>query len=413
MKCNLFRKDRVTCLLGAGTTIPVGGPTTSAITTAARQRQQHVIDPTSNSWINVAFIDEIAARLDDYLAPHRCHFEDIFHVLEMLESYGAGWRFGTHEKFKPRPGAFVVPSSERFFNSMWLIAAKRSLIEAIAEQVEASVAHFEPTGRHQWFQKFWLEALDRVRWDIGTLNYDNLLEQLCPDLVDGFGSGSPGRFDPRLLWHSQHSRILHLHGSLFYGYIPPSQEKHFVDHWEDLCKFRSHLDARETWFGRSSATAQSHEESVIGPLITGLRKTDKLTIHPYDEYQAVFRRSIYNSPRLLIAGYSFGDLYLNSILDRMLALHGNRRRIVIITWFPGGKDDWHSDPAVLNRDLGWPGMEMLFSLGAAMNSVHPLGDSLVYHEVLTSPDSCCRIYLGGTQKAFQEHGQEILDFLMS
>ena len=76
---------------------------------------------------------------------------------------------------------------------------------------------------------------------------------------------------------------------------------------------------RETWFGKSNATAQSHEESIIGPLITGLRKTDKLTVHPYDEYQAVFRQAVYKSDRMLVGGYSFGDLYLNSIVDHMWA----------------------------------------------------------------------------------------------
>ena len=98
MICECFGRKRITCLLGAGATIPVGGPTTTKITEAARRKVQHVIDPGTNAWVDVAFIDEIANRLNDFLAPHSCHFEDIFHVLETLESYGAGWRSGTHER---------------------------------------------------------------------------------------------------------------------------------------------------------------------------------------------------------------------------------------------------------------------------------------------------------------------------
>lgn len=411
--CGWFGRKRITCLLGAGATIPLGGPKTSDITVAARQKSQHVIDPSTNTWVHVAFIDELAQRLDQFLAPQRCHFEDIFHVLETLESYRAGWEPGTHERYKPRPAAFFAPSDERYFNLMWLIAAKRSLLEAVAEQVEESLGRFERDGRHQWFRKFWTDALRRATWDIGTLNYDNLLEQINAELEDGFPANPKwARFDPHRLWTSRKSRILHLHGSIFYGYLPFSEQEQFVDYHEDLCKYRSSTEARETWFGTSNATAQAHEESVIGPLITGLRKTDKLTVHPYDEYQAVFRRAVYKSDRLLIAGYSFGDLYVNSIIDRMLGLHGSSRRIVIVTWFPSEKHAWHCDPKVLNQEHGWPGTEMYSSLGTAMDSVQPFGNSLTYKDKLVSADGCCRVYLGGTQEAFDKYGDEILEFLI-
>lgn len=412
--CSWFRRKRITCLLGAGATIPIGGPKTTEITDAARQKTQHVIDPSTNTWIDVRFIDEIAEKLNDFLAPSRCHFEDIFHVLESLESYRAGWLPSTHERHKPRFAAFVTPVEEKWFNLMWLIEAKRSLLEAVAEQVEQSLGRFQPHGKHQWFRTFWMSALAMGAWDIATLNYDNVLEQIDPQLEDGFPPASNwSRFDPRRLWTSKESTILHLHGSIFYGYLLPSDQKQFIDRFEDLYEYRSSAEARQTWFGRSTSIAQSHEEAVIGPLITGLRKTDKLTVHPYDEYQALFRRAVYRSPSLLIAGYSFGDLYLNSIVDRMLALHGPSRRIVIITWFPGEKDHWHCDPKVLNQDYGWPGSEMYFSLGAAMSSTQPLGNSLVYKDRLMSTDGCCRVYLGGTQDAFEKYGDEILEFLLN
>jgi len=411
--CRWFQRKRITCLLGTGATIPVGGPKTAEITDAARQKSQHVIDPSTGQWIDVRFIDEIAERLNHFLAPHRCHFEDIFHVLEGLESYRAGWQTGTHERYKPRLAPFVTPVEGRWFDLMWLIAAKTSLLEAVAEQVEESLNRFEPNGAHQWFRSFWMRALKAAVWDVGTLNYDNLLEQVHPGFEDGFPTTPKGaRFDPHRLWASRESNILHLHGSIFYGYLPTSEQKGFVDYHDDLCKYRSSAEARQTWFGRSNPTAQSHDEAVIGPLITGLRKTDKLTVHPYDEYQAVFRRAVRKSPRLLIAGYSFGDLYLNSIVDRMLALHGTSRRVVIVTWFPGGKDNWHCDPHVLQQHYEWPGMEMHYSLGTAMDSPEPLGRSLTYNDRLTSDDGCCRVYFGGTQEAFEKYGVEILEFLM-
>jgi hypothetical protein len=405
---------RITCLLGAGATIQVEGPATPEITKAARSKSQHVIDPATGSWVDVRFIDEIAARLDSFIAPAPSHFEDIFDVLEGLQSFGRAWEAGTVERFKPRLAAFVQMADSRWFDPMWLIAAKRCLLEAVAEQVEQSISRFQPSGPHGWFRTFWSKALTAAALDIATLNYDNLLEQMPLELEDGFeASPSWSRFKPDRLLQTKKSRILHLHGSIFYGYLPHPGDQEFVDYFEDLCKYASPAEARRSWFGRSVNTAQSHEEAAIGPLITGLRKPDKLTAHPYDEYQAVFRRCIYESPCLLVVGYSFGDLYLNSIINRVLGIHGSKRRIVIVTWFPGSPDQWHYEPACLNGLFAWPNMNMLFAFGAAMNSVTPLGRSFEFQEKLVSTDGCCRIYLGGTRKSFEKYGDEILQFLLS
>jgi len=412
--CDCFSKKRITCLLGSGATIPVGGPTTHQITQAARVKSQHVFDPISNDWINVQFIDEVANRLDNFLAPVPCHFEDIFHALESLESIHIGWQSSAVEKYKPRLAAFVQAADARWFNSMWLIAAKQSLVEAIAEQVELSNNNFQTNTIHDWFKSFWVEAFSVAAWDIATLNYDNLLEQISPELEDGFELLSNwARFNAIRLLRTKKSRMLHLHGSIHFGYLPLHEERTFIDYGEDLCKYRLHSEARQSWFGRSPNTAQSHEEAIIGPLITGLRKTDKITAHPYDDYQAVFRRCIYKQSSLLIAGYSFGDLYLNSVMNRMLGLHGSKRRIVIVTWFPRPSDEWHCDPITLYQNYGWPNEEMYSAFGASMNSINPLGTSLIYCDKLVSADGCCRIYLGGTQEAFQKYGDEILDFLLS
>jgi hypothetical protein len=47
-----------------------------------------------------------------------------------------------------------------------------------------------------------------------------------------------------------------------------------------------------------------------------------------------------------------------------------------------------------------------------MDSAQPLGNSLTYQDKLVSADGCCRVYLGGTQEAFDKYGDEILDFLI-
>lgn len=89
-----------------------------------------------------------------------------------------------------------------------------------------------------------------------------------------------------------------------------------------LSKFETYEKAKETWFGRSTNTAQSHMESVIGPIITGLRKTDKLVAYPYSSYYHTLMDSLQKNSRLLIIGYSFGDIHFNHLLDRITRIHG-------------------------------------------------------------------------------------------
>jgi hypothetical protein len=297
----------------------VGGPTTPKITKAVRAKTQHVLDPDVNTWSDVSLIDQVAVTLHKFLHPSECHFEDIFDTHENLQSFHSGWGPQTDERFKPRIATFVQGSDPRWFNPMWQLESKQSLLEAVAEQVEESSANFQPQGQHAWFLSFWSCAFNRIDWDLGTLNYDSLFEQIHPSLEDGYERTiARSRFNRERLLKTKGSRVLHIHGSIHFGYLPPGETRQFVDFEEDLIRYASTAEARKTWFGKSTPISQSHQDLVIGPLITGLRKTDKLTVHPYDDYQALFRRALYESPRLLIMGYSFGDLYLNSILNRML-----------------------------------------------------------------------------------------------
>ena len=111
--------------------------------------------------------------------------------------------------------------------------------------------------------------------------------------------------------------------------------------------------------------------------------------------------------RLLVVGYSFGDFYLNGILRRISRLHGDARRIAVVTYYPGKEELWSPAPAVSD----WPGRDMLEFLGAATRQSDPLGNPLTFHNPLISRDGRCRIYPSGTSDAFAKHGEEIVEFL--
>ena len=87
--------------------------------------------------------------------------------------------------------------------------------------------------------------------------------------------------------------------------------------------------------GRSQSleTNQTNEEIFAGPIITGLRKTDKLNCIPYDYYHANLCKSLIANRRLLVTGYSFGDLYMNQQLERIRLIHDEDCRIVLIDYW--------------------------------------------------------------------------------
>ena len=59
-----------------------------------------------------------------------------------------------------------------------------------------------------------------------------------------------------------------------------------------------------------------------------------MTFAPNNVYLSDLARKVIENNRLMIIGYSFGDLYLNEILGLGMAAHGDDFRVVIIDKFP-------------------------------------------------------------------------------
>jgi hypothetical protein len=404
-------KTRITCVLGAGAMIPVGGPRVDALTKAVCNTRQFAREQLSGRLQEVRFLERIASRLNTFLSPDECNFEDMLHVLETLDSYRTGWHETTTPAFRPRPAAFLSPRDLDWFDRFALQSGKIDIVRTVAEQVAHSVESFKPETEHKWFQSFWRQAFDVADWDLATLNYDDLFERIALEYEDGYEQSDSKNcvpFEAGRIWSSSRLRILHLHGSILFGYSHPTQTGLWSPSFHDLWKFRDTKSAQQTWFNRSVNRAQANEDAIIGPIITGLRKPDKLTVEPYREYQEVLSAAMRQSSRLLVIGYSFGDLYLNNILNRLPVLHKEDRRIVFVTFF-GDPNLWHPDPRVISNR--WINNRMFEFLAQAMHSERPLGDSLNYNAVLKSDDGRCRVYLDGTQPALEKHGQEILEFL--
>lgn len=402
----------VTAFIGAGAVLNIGGPTTAALTTAVKNRAQWIGDPR-NRHATIPAIRQIADALDAYYAPESANFEDIFHAIETIESVRIGLIARTAKEFKPAAALLVSPVLTANYSSIVLRGALNDIVIEVAQQIMRYVAGFQPTGPHRWFADFWRDAAARCHWDIGTLNYDNCVEQslAAGSWEDGFVQVDPGiyRFDPARILNTTQNRVLHLHGSVFFGYPDPDISNRFLfeDQHEDLYRFDSHEVAKRMWFGRSTNQAQAGESAIAGPIITGQRKPDKLLGYPYSTYQAVLHNALLRNPRLLVAGYGFGDLHFNRLLNRLTRIHGDSRRVVFIAYAPPDMrgENWAPDAAI--RD--WPGVEMFQALALLSREHHPLEGGYVNPWV--SGDGRCRVYLEGFQDAVQNHGADIINFL--
>jgi hypothetical protein len=382
--------------------IEIGGPTTNDLTSAVCCRN--------------SFLYELRDEVSAFVAPATCTFEDLFHVLETLDSYATAVSVGVIPKYKPRPAAVLCGKDAKWLKRADIVRACSDLIDEIGLVVESRHADFSPSGSHRWYSSFWEQAVFRAKWDICTLNYDQTIEQSVGTdaYEDGFvlTDHGFGRFDPKRLRHSTNTRILHLHGSTRYGYpVKALREFAFEDDFSDLYRLESAAEARTTWGGRSNDTSQAHETVIAGPMITGLRKTEKVTAYPYSPYRSAFDEAVGTSPLLLIAGYSFGDGYLNSTLRRMRRLHGDKCRIVIVTYVPpDAREYWMQDQEVLMQDFGWPtsGMnEFLQRIAKESRYLH----TFVFKDQWISKNGCLRMYMGGMKSAITQYTGEILDFL--
>lgn len=84
----------------------------------------------------------------------------------------------------------------------------------------------------------------------------------------------------------------------------------------------------------ASPSNQAKEENLQPVIVSGSRKTEKMTFAPNNVYLSDLARKVIENNRLIIIGYSFGDLYLNELLGLGMDAHGDDFRVVIIDKFP-------------------------------------------------------------------------------
>ncbi len=415
---------KTTILLGAGAAVEIGGKKTDEITKAIVQPNKYMNYSAKDVFGRTPYFTTISKIYNRLKAkyPREPNFEQIFHVLEMLESYNCVWSHDcVNPKMFPPFAPFVVPETNIVSYNEWNNLS--SLISQCQVDIMKMISEYDENYKmrkdsdYQWYRDFWNKF---VGFDLFNLNYDTTVEQSLPNYCDGYVNSDDERFqrfEPRVLFEeSDINKICHLHGCILYSHERYRDINHDVyDYgYGDMYKWKN-FDTVEKMLQNSSGTNpsnQSGETLHVGSIITGLRKTDKVTFAPYNYYHHYLNTAILNNRSLLVVGYSFGDYYINDLIERMNMLYGKNKKIVLVTYWPHGESfickDW--DLKNLNHD------ELLFLKRMMHDDAFRfqwLDETIQNENAYLSKDGDVMLLVYGFESAVKKHGDEIVTFLES
>lgn len=277
-------------------------------------------------------------KVNRYIPP-QLNFESLLHVVEMCISYSGYW----HKEFTSWPalpefGTLIQP--DEFLNDIqtydYIRAAYglQKTVMSIVNQYDASFN--EDMSTERWYQDFWKSLSGRS--NIFNLNYDNTIENSLSEYEDGFPPIKDGedysRFSAKRYYENRRgvSTIAHLHGQIFFS---EAKEYPFEYSVRDMVKNKDYQTACKNRIGRQQNPSNQAKEEYVQPyIVSGSRKTEKMTFAPNNVYLSDLTRKVIENKRLMIIGYSFGDLYLNEILGLGMAAHGDDFKVVIIDKYP-------------------------------------------------------------------------------
>ena len=271
--------------------------------------------------------------------PPQINFESLLYVIEMCISYSSCWQkeYVSWLAF-PEFGTLIQP--DEFLKDIhtydYIRAAYglQKTVMSIVNQYDTSFR--EDSATELWYRDFWKSLSGRS--NIFNLNYDNTIENSLGEYEDGFPPIEDGedysRFSAKRYYENQRrvSTIAHLHGQILFS---EAREYPFDYNIRDMVKNRDYQTACKNRIGGQFPPSNQAKEEYVQPIIvSGSRKTEKMTFAPNNVYLSDLARKVVENKRLMIIGYSFGDLYLNEILGLGMAAHGDEFRVVIIDKYP-------------------------------------------------------------------------------
>lgn len=347
------------------------------------------------------------------------HFEILFHVMEQLLAYQGVWVHNNNNPYRyPHFAPFTSPNFE--FDAKDLNQVMWKFILRIMDIVNSYNEYFRKDGgKEDWYRDFFKSEF---KWDVFNFNYDTTVEQSLEQYEDGFESitnREEAIFRPQKLIENKGelSTINHIHGCINYFYKDKANDDMFETSIHDLYLYPTYDDVRGRMIGRgqSNQTSQNNEEYFAGPIITGLRKTEKLSCMPYDFYHGNLYNTILNSNAMVIVGYSFGDIYVNNVINRMHAIWRGKERIVLIDKWDGSKImGYKTELEKYMQTLSRGEVEFMMLMSGCTSIgdlINDFVDPDVYHPKY-SKNGCLMLITSG-MKVASSIRDEIYDFLQS
>ena len=413
---------RVTSVLGAGAVLDFDFgnlvvPTTSNITRQVTRLKISELDEGATDLIKRIYEMLVEGSRAEYLRTHPAvrnyeppiTFEDLFDVIETLHSFSGTWK---HEHY-PFPLVSVLVRSDLDYHPVDYYNAMIAIVEKIIEIVGSYDKEFRVAGKEQWYKDFWKGFAGEL--DVFNLNYDSTVEFSLLKFKDGFVPFTQGyeRFEPEVLWNAGEGEptVSHLHGCYLYGDFNPKPVENYYSH-RDLYKL---YPDQEPFISRQWLPMNQAKEGLFySPIITGLKKTDKICYLPHSYYHAYLAKKIIDNPSLLICGYSFGDLYVNQLLQRHKLIHDKNERVIIVDRWP---DYVNNDILELYRffmDKTTGGFRE-FVMRLIEGGVAPLDTFKMFKNVADgcweSPNGILRLYIKGMRHALENNSSDIMEFL--
>lgn len=401
-------QNRITVILGAGTMMEVTTLSCSSITRSVIDKHQEQFG--ANGWEEVPFLQYVYDKLKAYYRGNESvNFEDIFHALEMWSSLKVTENEQAVKSFRSVFGMLSDLKEDFAQVSQTLIyKGTYDLIDTVIQ----NVAKFEnDVYKDDWFLNFFHALQEQTPLDIFTLNYDTWLEQIMGDYNDGFSPicETHQEFSANQLFSVSDCRstINHLHGQIcFTGHLPTGSIRSLTDGWykansydiiENLRIYPKHLGYM--------AKTQAAEHVFQYPIITGLRKNDKIMLPPFDAYYMHLYQRLRENKNLLIIGYGFGDLYINALLNQFHSFHGDARKVICVGYLSPDAWSYCMNDMPFSKTMK---QTVCTLFRDSELSYRFLGEE--FCDCIDSSDMKSKLYLSGFKSVATSHIKDILCF---
>ena len=327
-------RESITVITGAGASVSAGSPTTKQLT-----------ELISQSDLSHNILDRLL-RTDR--PAEATNFEDVLHVLEELEAY-----------LNPEEASRAVSDLKPFLalsrdtadiSDDWREHRKERL--SLLQHIQARLIEVDDGGKGHLYA--WLRPLADsydLRWF--TLNYDTVADRTINAISVDVGSKWYNGFDPttRHFRSDEYSQaeekvgelrlwLAHLHGCVRFGY---DQTQAGLAHGPplEIIEMASADEATRNWQQFHQAFLMDEYAdlaNVVSPIVSGLRKLERLNSQPYSSYLNSLFDSLARSPNLLLIGYGGADPHINHQLTQFFFTNLSRTRVVEVTRAADPKD---------------------------------------------------------------------------